>query len=446
RYSWANYVRPMIGLTAAATEQTVAHEVGHYMNHILTSDDQYLLIENTAPDGHGLGDLHDGRTTIIEDFAYFSQFLLRGSVDLADPTEPGSMYRQIRPAAVDAPSAEGFACVLLARLWSADPTIGDINAPTERRPVPTVNLGMSEILSLISLGATNINELRTDVETYLTGIGRADRLPVILERIGWRYLFKARLVDANGDPLENVIVRKFTKVNGVEYAPLTKLTITDDDGYIAATHAFPGQTTLRLGFQGDSIDVPITVDPLLPTNRTIDLGEITVGNPLDLSLARNATVEFTFYGTITSQGVESSWRTLMTRLTPGQIEGNTFNGTLVESPDPFGWFNNWSVSVTVRPETGAVTDFVVSYHGTKTEYGVDQTSDFSYHGGNVPMTDYSHSPTSVYYEAKVEGTETCGSIGGVTFSYNHVGGSGNLTGHSCDAPGGTAKLKINLFN
>ncbi|MBU1700352.1 MAG: hypothetical protein KJ831_09395, partial [Candidatus Eisenbacteria bacterium] len=453
--SWANYVRPMIGLTSAATEQTVAHEVGHYMNHILTSDDQYLLIENTAPDGHGLGDLHDGRTTIIEDFAYFSQFLLRGSVDLADPTEPGSMYRQIRPSVVDAPSAEGFGCVLLSRLWSADQTIGDINAPTDRRPVPTVNLGMSEILSLISLGATNINQLKADVETYLTGVGKADRLPVILERIGWRYLFKVRLVDSNGDPLQNVTVRKFTKANGVEYAPYTKLAITDDDGYIYATHAFPGETTLRLEFQGDSIDVPVTIDSSLPTDQTIDLGEITVGNALNLSLAKYGAVSLQIYLKLVGgvNGPQEFWGSLGSmgghnnRQIEGNFSGSTFSGARDWTVTEYGLTSTYheELEATVDPESGAMT----SYRFKQTWSNTSNPNNYSFEfqgSGTIPMVSSETGNDYVYYAAHLYDATVCNTITRLEYTNNDEvnGYVSTVQSYNCTEPGGAPSIRVTL--
>jgi hypothetical protein len=449
RYIWGNTVRPMIGLTATASENTVAHEVGHYMNHILTSDPQYLIIEDAAPDNHGLGDYHEGRTTITEDMAYFSEFLLRGSVGSSDPTEPASMYRSIRPLSVDAPSAEGFGCVLLARLWSADPTIGDINNLSERRPVPTVNLAMSEILSLISLGATNIDQLRADVENYLMGSGKADRLPVILERIGWRYLFYARLVDQNGEPLENVTVRKFTKANGVEYTPHTKFGTTDDDGFITTAHAFPGETTLRLEFQGDSIDVPITIDPSLPTNRMVDLGEIVVGDSLDLSRARSGKIECTVFASDEYLGeMHHYWRGFRwVNWGHGVFDGDTFTSSLDET-DNDGNHTISTMSISVDLLSGEVTSFRWSFQWQGGP-NPNQTSTWEVTGEGVPMSGFFSNDTGLSYVAELTGSVVCSSIN--TLSASNTDWMGNLNQlitYDCDDhddySGGPARIRISL--
>ncbi|MBU1700353.1 MAG: hypothetical protein KJ831_09400 [Candidatus Eisenbacteria bacterium] len=447
RYIWGNTVRPMIGLEAGASESTVAHEVGHYMHHILTSDGQYLLIENTAPDTHGIGDLHDGRTTIIEDVAYFSQFLLRGSVGIADPTEPGFMYRGISPYVVDAPSIEGFGCVLLSRLWSADPTIGRIDRPTERRPIPTVNLSMAEILSLISLGATNINQLKADVETYLTGVGKADRLPVILERIGWRYLFRARLVDINGDPLENVTMRKFTKANGVEYAPYTKFGTTDDDGYITLAHAFPGKTTLRVPLLGDSIDVPISIDPLLPTNREVDLGEVVVGDSLDFNLANYGNIKLSVYASEQYlDRIHHYWfEPSMWTSCQGAFDGDTFTSELDEI-DNNGNHMTSSLSISIDIRSGQVTSFRWNYT-LQSGYYANETRAWEVTGGGVPMTTYSESGTSLSYEAELTGTAVCSSISTLTsHSTDIAGNEAQLLSYECDdqSGGGPARIWLKL--
>ncbi len=118
-----------MGLTPRADEHAVAHEVGHYMHHMLVGDARYLVIEDLAPTGHGLGQIHADRRTITEDIAYFGQFLLRGGVNSSDPTEPGMLIPGVRPWMADAPSAEGMACCLLARMHSVDPPSATSTTP-----------------------------------------------------------------------------------------------------------------------------------------------------------------------------------------------------------------------------------------------------------------------------------------------------------------------------
>ena len=50
--------RPMIFLGPSSTDHTVAHEVGHFMNHILCGESRYLVLEAQAPAEHIPGMAH----------------------------------------------------------------------------------------------------------------------------------------------------------------------------------------------------------------------------------------------------------------------------------------------------------------------------------------------------------------------------------------------------
>lgn len=66
----------MLGLKIDADKHLIAHEVGHYMTHVLAGDDAYLRIEDTAPDvDHGLGTFQPGRPLVETSPIFPSTFL-----------------------------------------------------------------------------------------------------------------------------------------------------------------------------------------------------------------------------------------------------------------------------------------------------------------------------------------------------------------------------------
>jgi hypothetical protein len=174
----------MLGLPLDATAQNIAHEVGHYMSHVLTGDARYLTIEDLAPDAnHGIGELQAGRTTITEEYAYFSQYFLTGSLGAGYPTQPRQIFFGLDPADRDFPSIEGFGCVLLVSLTrSSDSILGLTTGKPES--LPAVGASMTDMLGILALGHTNINDLRAAVESYLATRGEVAKLPALAERIG----------------------------------------------------------------------------------------------------------------------------------------------------------------------------------------------------------------------------------------------------------------------
>ena len=213
---------------------------------------------------------------MTEEYAHFSEYFLTGSLGAADPAEPAQLFHGMNPKSADYPSREGFACSFLARLHTTDPTVRKLTDPGTKLPIPVVGASFTDLIGILAQGPVSMNRLRALVEDYLTTKGNADMLPVILERIGWRYMGTGRLVDPDGDPLRNVTVRKVAKVGGKEYYPTSALTTTDDKGKLGTTHFFPGSTYLRVYQDGDSVDVPIYVNPDLATDADLDLGDITV--------------------------------------------------------------------------------------------------------------------------------------------------------------------------
>jgi len=277
-----NSTTPMIGLIPGASANTIAHEVGHYMNHVLVGDAVYLQIENSAPDNHGVGDSHYLRTTIAEDMAYFAQYFLIGNVNSADVTEPGLFLRGKDPELTDYPSLEGFAACLLARLNSTATTIRDVENTSVQRDFPVVGAGFPDLFGIIDRGAVNVDQLRDHVKEYLASTGQAAKYPVVLERVGWHYLAKAKIVNENGDPVVNADVKCVCKVGSTEYFTRTENGYTDNQGQTSYIEVFPDSSYLRVEYNGASHDIQIYIDPDGPTHVALDLGELEVST-FDLS-------------------------------------------------------------------------------------------------------------------------------------------------------------------
>ena len=252
------------------------------MHHVLIGDAAYLQIEDSAPDNHGVGDLHYKRLSIAEDLAYFGQYFLLGHVNSSDATEPGLMMRGKDPELTDYPSLEGFGCCLLARLNSTNDKIRDVEFTSEQRDFPVIGAGFSDIFGIIARGATNIDQLRGHIKDYLVSQGQGAKYPVFLERTGWHYIAKAKIVNPDNEPVVNADVKCVCKVGSSEYFSRTENGYTDENGETSYIEVFPDSSYLRIEYNSKTFDIPIYIDPDGPTNVAVDLGTLEI-NPFDLS-------------------------------------------------------------------------------------------------------------------------------------------------------------------
>ena len=412
-----NSTTPMIGLVPSATPNNIAHEVGHYMNHVLVGDAIYLQTEDLAPDDpHGLRDLHIGRTTITEDYAYFSEYFLTGKVGGSwDPTEPRSPFSGLNPTTSDFPSLEGFGCALLASLQRTSSTVVDVVSGT-RTDIPVVGASFSDIFGIIALGATNIDLLRQNIQTYLQGKGEADKLPVILHRIGWRYSGKARFVDQDGAPLGKVDVKVLARVAGSPDYVEDKQT-TDSNGEVTL-NCFGGiGCYVRIYHDSDSSEV--LLDPsnfTKPTTDLLNFGDLVVDTkPMDLSKYIRLNL---FVGWLEGTN-ERKINTLITteQIYPLTISPNEFSGSFSantfishrETTDS-GTTIIEDVHVTVDPVAFVVTNFVYSKTSQSATFGSSETVE----GYNIPVLGYGE--TMAYF--LVGGTETCNHISTLESRYD----------------------------
>ena len=373
-----NSTTPMIGIMPGASVNTVAHEVGHYMNHVLVGDATYLQIEDSAPDNHGVGDLHYKRLSIAEDMAYFGQYFLLGHVNSVDPTEPGLMMRGKDPELTDYPSLEGFACCLLARLNSTNAQIRDVEFTSEQRDFPVIGASFSDILGIIARGATTVDQLRGHIKEYLTGKGQSSIYPIFLERIGWHYIASATIHDEDGNPVSGAQIKCVCKNGSTEYFTRSENIQTDNNGYTNYFEAFPDSSLLRVEYNGNTTDIPIYIDPNGPTNVAVDLGTLEI-NPFDLSRFHrffiNVYVQGKYINHYNYRDDTEHWTGYSSDVGTyilGSFNGNTFTATWDTSMYANPVNNSGTATITLDPENkrlvSAQTDYIDPASGDYYQY------------------------------------------------------------------------------
>lgn len=278
--------------------KTIAHEVGHYMTHVLarsmygnqTGDQMYLTIENLAPpSGHGQGDVRAPRQTVTEEPAFFSQYFLMGDVDGSDPSDILWIKPSDGPASIDYPSIEGFGCTLLTSLMRSSGSVRDWESRSA--DVPSVGASFGGIFGIIAKGANNIDTLKTHIDSYLTGVGKTDTLSVIAERLGWSYHGKGRLTTPDTNlPVADAQIQAFMRVDGVEYTTPDMAT-TDGNGEFSLPRLFPGCAYLRISKGERELELPTCISWERPTTEEIQLGNLFLADdvqPPEVSIVRPA--------------------------------------------------------------------------------------------------------------------------------------------------------------
>lgn len=277
------FVATTIGGGMLADNHTVAHEAGHYMSHVLLGDDGMRTLEKQAVREHGKGTPHAGRP-MLEEYAYFSDYCLNfADTRLSTSIENFFDTGKGDPASNDWPSEEGYATSLLALMHTPNPWLVSLNDTGVSEKIPFINASLTDLWGILAKGPTTVDKLHDEIAAYLNT--RQDLLPPLLERSGWSYHGKGRVVDDQSNGVPSVKVQAVVKVpsEGADaeyYAPLQPV-VTNTNGEFTLERMFPATTNnfVRV-WLGDDVkkyqDFSISIDSKNPTNKEITLPDFKV--------------------------------------------------------------------------------------------------------------------------------------------------------------------------
>jgi len=266
----------------AATEATVAHEVGHYMTHAFFGDDAFeAFSDGQLMQNHDVGVEHPQRD-MLEEYAMFTDYFMNDDISGGvDVTEPRSLLQK-SPSIVDLPALEGYACGLMTRMIIDRDSIETLQATKE--DIPVVGASFNDMFNILfARKPTTVNALRGELALYLANRNQADRLPAILERTGWSYHGTGVVVDGNSRAIEGAEVQSVCKVasqDGREYlAPLDPV-LTNRNGQFTLPRIFPGTHTIRVKTDNAEQEFVYTVNPDDPTDGQRAIGTLTMEESL----------------------------------------------------------------------------------------------------------------------------------------------------------------------
>lgn len=258
-YSYGEWLQiPSFEFDDNSNDATYAHEGGHYINHLLLrarygdseGNTRWWTIQGLAPEeGHLPGRRPDaGRRTVTEEYAFFTEHLIMGQLDTRKDigwllTYIKAFQGSDKPKDVDFPGIEGFGVTLLTSLLNTTGTIKDWEGKTA--DVPVIGRAVKDIFDVISQGAANINDLRSDISANL-GTGEGSKLQVTAERLGWSYHGNGSVLVKSNDTLTAVTdarVQNYIKIGSVEYVA-SEATVNANGEY-QLSRIFPGCSTLR---------------------------------------------------------------------------------------------------------------------------------------------------------------------------------------------------------
>ncbi len=424
--SMGRIIHPTIHLRLNANAGNVAHETGHYITHVLVGDDVWSTLEGQAPlwdTGHGIRD-DVGRNMLLEDYAYFSEWLTVGTVKSYDLQDPHVIFGGMSPLTSDYPGIEGFAAVLLASLKRTTPTVRSLIGG-QSTDVPVIGLSDAQVYDIIAGGATGIEALRERIATAAGS--QADKLPAIFQRSGWRYSVKGRLITPEGQPLPGATVSSVSLVGDRVYRGGSSSVPSGSDGrFTIVGEVFPGTSNIRVWNGQDSIDVPITIAWSKPTNVTVDLGDLRVARRVDLAPLRrcgisvvvtNAYFDNPFGGYKTSGGTNA--------MVAGSFSGNQFTGSL----DMIDFLTHRvaQLTATVDPQSGEVLTLVL----TESSSGDGWSATTSLSVNNINMVRYDSVDSLIQMECSISGEDACSHISQYTSSDTDSNRREDMTSYDC---------------
>ncbi len=263
------------------TAASVAHEVGHHLHHLLLDQGYNSFALSSRPSGHHVGQ-PGSKNNLIEDPAYFTEYYLNGTASGANPEHgrwvTNNAGTRMRPETSDIPDLEGFTAAMFASVTRQTARIYNYEEATVDVPVIAQHPDsmFQACYEIFAQGTDDVLEAREKLEGALAAIQEADKLPVMLQALGWTYHGKCRFVDRNNQPLSGVMARPVAQAGGATWRLKPGPAASDPTGEYTLPELFPARNTLRVYKGSDSMDVPVArVIPWSdPTTQEQDLGDI----------------------------------------------------------------------------------------------------------------------------------------------------------------------------
>jgi hypothetical protein len=246
-------------------DMVIYHEVGHYMTHMVMTNDQWWSLQKSAPSKeHTPGEVYTRDSVLIEDYAYYMQFMAEKLDGLMTPPT-GLANKWLPPSTEDWPSREGYAAVLMSCLTDRAKA-NMVDWANKKSTIPLVGATPGEVAMLLRECPFSLNALLPRLQALALAKGKtAEEFAVVAERTGWSYTGKGNVkvvgpadgrvaIDATG---AKVKVESVVKVdnNGVKTEYTTETTSDAKGDY--TIRLFPGKQTLRFTY-GDLVkEVPI---------------------------------------------------------------------------------------------------------------------------------------------------------------------------------------------
>ncbi len=280
--------------------RSVAHEVGHYLCHVLLGYDRYTeMVNNFRTGSHAPGEYYPRAYGTIEDYAYLSEYMITDAVNdiyvFSNVQASGNFAtatQHASPAVMDYPGHEGFTAAIWISLMRWEGSIYTFDASSSSQitaKVPVINATMPQVIELILGGPRTVDEARSQVQDFLESLGSEHQflLPAILEPLGWSYNGEGKVLDTSGSPVAGCILESVSQAGGTteieEYKTVGSIT-TGEDGKFYIQRMYPGDSIVRANCNYNSNtgeydiveEFPFNIDWSDPTNETQDIGDLVL--------------------------------------------------------------------------------------------------------------------------------------------------------------------------
>lgn len=358
---------PRIGLQAGATRGEIAHQIGHYLTHLLVGDEAYREIETHLPAVHGIGEFSADRAALTEDYAHFFAHILTGMIEgAADPAAPQSFFPGGAPSPrdVDLPALDGFGTLLLHVLQRTDSTIVNVRGDTVR--VPIVGLARDEIIrELIAPGLWSMDDFRDLVAGYLAASGREECLAPLAAAVGWLPSGWGQVVGRTWAPLGDAAVRAYTSVGGAEFYAASEPVLSDSLGWFIIRALFPGAQRLRVTTDTDVQEYELEAAWQNGTDRNVSINKLFLWPDLRTLNGLGVTLYLTFGIAAGDAATDSVFRAVGDMHCDGLQGIFERDGVYVPQPvnfeeiDPQAAWVLDTLDISYSLETGEIVDYYI---------------------------------------------------------------------------------------